>query len=307
MIKQFNNENPLSAGEHFADLDDITIHYYVAGKGPVLLLPSPGWGPSVDYMMPLDIFEQYFTMVYFDTRHSGQSTGPEDPTQYALENFVADIDALRIYLGQHKVFIAGHSGGGHQVLEYGIRYSNHLFGIIAIDAIAATDSLRSEELMKRISKKKTEPFYLANPSYYENAASFMMGMGTDQTPRTLKEILSIMGGFYFYNPALAEQTFSELELNDQVFAYTRATGFQGKNLLPELHRINVPTLVLVGDDDFICDPVSQSQRIHQQIASSKLVIIKNSGHFPWIEQTEEFNSQCEIWFKDLRLRKHSEH
>jgi proline iminopeptidase len=298
-----NNEDPLATGEHFAAVNNIIIHYHVAGNGPVLLLPSPGWGPSVDYIMPLPLFEQYFTMVYFDARHSGKSTGPEDPSQYALSNFIADIDALRIYLGQSKVYIAGHSGGGHQVLEYGIQHSDHLLGIIAIDAIAATDELRSEEMLKRILKKKNESFYVSNPSYYENASALMMGMGTDKTPRSLKEIIGIMGGFYFHAPELAEKTFQNLDLNDLVFGYTSSNGFQGKNLLVELNRITVPVLVIVGDDDFICDPVSQGARIHDRIAGSKLVIINNCGHMPWVEQPGEFYTQCEIWFKEQNLKK----
>ncbi|MDB5149376.1 MAG: Pimeloyl-ACP methyl ester carboxylesterase [Mucilaginibacter sp.] len=297
------NENPLAQGEHFAVVNDIIMHYYVAGNGPVMLLPSPGWGPPVNYIMPLPLFEQYFTMVYFDTRHSGKSTGPEDSTQYGLDNFVADIDALRVYLGQSKVYLAGHSGGGHQVLEYGIQHSDKLLGIIAIAAIAATDQLRSEEMGKRILKKRNEPFYVENPSYYDRAAALMMSMGSDKTPRTLKEIIGIMGGFYFYAPELAEKTFQNIEFNDQVFLYTGSNGFQGKNLLGELDRITVPTLIIVGDDDFICDPVSQAARIRERIMHSKMAVISNCGHMPWIEQPEEFYSQCEIWFNEQALKK----
>ena len=47
-------------------------------------------------------------VVYFDARHSGGSNGPEDPTQYTLRHFVADIDALRMHLGEERVFVAGH-------------------------------------------------------------------------------------------------------------------------------------------------------------------------------------------------------
>ncbi|WP_121809282.1 alpha/beta fold hydrolase [Mucilaginibacter kameinonensis] len=303
MTTKITIPNRLAEGEHFAEVNNIIIHYYVAGSGPVLLLPSPGWGPSVNYIMPLPLFEQYFTMVYFDTRHSGKSTGPEDSTQYALDNFIADIDALRIYLGQSKVYIAGHSGGGHQVLEYGIQHNENLSGIIAIDAIAATDELRAEEMMKRIMKKKTEPFYLENPEYYEKATAFMMGMGTDKTPRTLEEIIGTMGGFYFHDPSLAAKTFQNLDLNDTVFAYTNSNGFQGKNLLGDLHRITVPVLIIVGDDDFICDPVSQAARIRANIANSKLAVISNCGHMPWIEQPAEFYEQCETWFSEQQLKK----
>lgn len=302
-MKNTQNQAPLAPGSHFATINDVTIHYYVSGKGPVMLLPSPGWGPSVNYIMPLPIFEQYFTMVYFDTRHSGLSTGPDDPTQYHLNNFVADIESLRKHLGQSRIYLAGHSGGGHQVLEYAIQHNENLLGIIAISAIAAADGLRGAEMMSRIDKKSTEPYYLENADYYQNATAFMKGMGSDTTPRTLAEIIGIMGCFYFHKPELAAETFANLDLNDQVFEYTRSTGFQGKNLLQELQQITVPALIIVGDDDFICDPVSQASRIHQHVPSSKLVVLKDCGHFPWVEQAADFYAACENWFQDQQLVK----
>ncbi|MCR8557330.1 alpha/beta hydrolase [Mucilaginibacter sp. BJC16-A38] len=301
-MKKSEQLTKLSTGEHFAEVNNIVIHYHVAGAGPVLLLPSPGWGPSVDYIRPLTIFEQYFTMVYFDTRHSGQSTGPEDPEQYTLEHFVADIDALREYLDQPQIFVAGHSGGGHQVLEYGIRHSDHLSGIISIDAIAAADALRGAELMKRIAFKKDEPYYVNNPSVYEKASALMSIMGSDKAPKTLREIIDTMGCFYFHEPEKAKEIFSNLEFNDQVFGYVNAMGFQGKNLLPELHQIKAPVLIISGDDDFICDPMTQAVRIRAHIPSSKLVILDDCGHFPWIEQPRAFNEQCELWFNELGLQ-----
>ncbi len=288
--------SPLLEGEHFAEVNGITIHYYVKGSGPVMLVPSPGWGPSVNYIMPLTVCEQHCTVVYFDTRHSGRSTGPDNADQYKVEHFVADMEALRIHLGAEKIFVAGHSGGGHQVLAYGIEHSDHLLGIISIDAIAAADGVRGEELMRRIVKKKEEPFYIANPGYHDKATALMMSK--DKAAITLKEVIDTMGAFYFYKPEMAETVFTGMEYNDEVFKLTQTSGFQGKNLLPELNRITVPTLIIAGDDDFICDPITQGERMRDKIASSRLVVIENCGHMPWIEQPEAFNAACETWFQE---------
>jgi proline iminopeptidase len=42
---------------------------------------------------------------------------------------VAYINAFRVHLGQDKIFVTGHSAGGHQMPAYGIVHSEHLFGI----------------------------------------------------------------------------------------------------------------------------------------------------------------------------------
>ena len=44
------SQNKLSKGDHFASVNGIKIHYYVSGTGPVCLLPTPGWGPSINYL-----------------------------------------------------------------------------------------------------------------------------------------------------------------------------------------------------------------------------------------------------------------
>jgi len=286
----------LEQGEHFFNVNGLTIHCYIRGNGPVLLLPSPGWGPSVNYIMPLTVLEKYCTVVYFDTRHSGKSTGPQDASQYGLENFVADIEHLRIFLKQEKIFVAGHSGGGHQALAYGIAHNDHLYGIITIDAIAASDEIRFAEMSQRIAKKKDEPFYKAHPEYYDRAFELMGS--PDMAKMTIKQIIDITGGFYFYKPELAKTVFDSMECNDEVLKYTQQAGFQSKNLLSELYHITVPTLIISGEDDFMCDPISQAKRINENLPASTLVVIDESGHMPWIEQPQAFNSACERWFDE---------
>jgi 3-oxoadipate enol-lactonase len=55
-----------------------------------------------------------------------------------------------------------------------------------------------------------------------------------------------------------------------------------------LSRIKVPTLIVVGAKDPIT-PVADSEKMHERIAGSKLVIIENASHVSNIEQPEQFN------------------
>ncbi|GAA2913646.1 hydrolase [Actinoplanes cyaneus] len=285
--------------EQFAEINGVNLHYYVTGSGPVLLVPAPGWGPSVQYLIPLTVLEKHCTVVYFDTRHSGKSSGPESADQYTLEHFVADIEALRVHLGAPKIFLAGHSAGGHQALAYGIEHPENLLGIIAIDANAALDDVRAAEMMKMIEKRRTEPFYRAHPTYIDDAMAAMTGRGGDAL--TIQDILDRTGALYFHDPELAAGAFARMEFDEQVLHYSQASGFQSRDLLPDLHRITAPTLIVVGDDDFQCDPVSQGMRMHENLPASTLAIIKDSGHFPWLEQPAAFDAACTAWFGELNV------
>ena len=147
--------NRLANGEHFSLVNGITLHYYIAGSGPVCLVPSPGWGYPVGYLYEsLKPFEKYFTMVYYDTRISGKSTGPDDPSKYTSTDFMNDMDSFRVYLNQPKVWLLGHSNGGSQVLYYGVHHNENLNGIIALDPMAGPDSLWMTEFTKILEKRR---------------------------------------------------------------------------------------------------------------------------------------------------------
>jgi pimeloyl-ACP methyl ester carboxylesterase len=70
-------------------------------------------------------------------------------------------------------------------------------------------------------------------------------------------------------------------------AITDATGL---DRLPELERIDVPTLVLVGEQDA---PFRKpAQRMADAIADAELVVIPNAGHSPQFENPDH-------WWKAL--------
>lgn len=290
-----NLDHRLRGGEHLAEINGFDLHYTVRGSGPVLLLPAPGSGPSVGYLIPLTVLESHCTVVYFDTRHSGSSSGPDDPAQYTLDHFVADLDALRVHLGVDRVFVAGHSGGGHQALAYGIAHGEHVLGLIGIDAIVAPDALRMVELLRRIEAKRREPFYRSHPTYIDDALALMTGA---EAP-SLGQLLEATGALYFHSPERAAAVFATMEFDDQVLEYTQASGFQNKNLLPELAQVTAPTLLVYGEDDFHCDPITQGARAHALMPSSRLEIIPEAGHLPWLEQPAPFATACARWFATL--------
>jgi proline iminopeptidase len=293
-----NGQDKLSKGNHFADINDITIHYYVSGKGPVCLMPSPGWGPSINYLKnSLLPFEKYFTMVYYDTRISGQSTGPEDPSKYTSKDFMDDMEAMRVYLEQSKVWIMGHSDGGFQVLNYGIHFNDKLNGIIALQARAGSDSLYKAEFKKMVMKREGQP-------WFEKGSNVLFGK--DTTKYSIAEFIEITFPFFFHDTNKMEDflKLGDPQLSNKASEYTGASKFGREYLFPELSKITVPTLVVTGDDDFICDKISQGDRIHNSIPGSDEIVIKDAGHFSWIEQPTQFFEDVTNWLKKQKLNPH---
>jgi|HubBroStandDraft_5_1064220.scaffolds.fasta_scaffold51258_2 pimeloyl-ACP methyl ester carboxylesterase len=61
-------------------------------------------------------------------------------------------------------------------------------------------------------------------------------------------------------------------------------------LFGRLHRIKNPTLVLWGDHDQIVSP-QYGKAMSNQILSSEFRLIKNAGHYPFVEQPQAFQSE----------------
>src|SRR4029077_1972086 len=79
--------------------DGLSLWYRIAGRGPALLVPTPGWGASVDmYMKSLTPLEKDFSVVYLDTRGSGRSDPPKNISGFKFQNFLTDIENLRTHL-----------------------------------------------------------------------------------------------------------------------------------------------------------------------------------------------------------------
>ena len=56
---------------------------------------------------------------------------------------------------------------------------------------------------------------------------------------------------------------------------------------PYLSNIKIPTLVIWGEKDTVT-PLQEGELIAKSIPNAKLSIIKNAGHFRFLENTEEF-------------------
>ena len=59
------------------------------------------------------------------------------------------------------------------------------------------------------------------------------------------------------------------------------------DLRPQLHKISVPTLILVGRHDFITN-VAMAEEMLKHIPSARLVIFEDSGHYALVEEPETF-------------------
>lgn len=91
-------------------LDDISLHYEIAGQGPPMLLiagfssDSASWGPLVP------LLQDEFTLIMPDNRTTGRTVPWDAPT--GLNINAKDCLALLQHLGLGPAHVLGHSMGG---------------------------------------------------------------------------------------------------------------------------------------------------------------------------------------------------
>lgn len=63
-----------------------------------------------------------------------------------------------------------------------------------------------------------------------------------------------------------------------------------------LQRVNVPTLILSGEEDSLC-PADRHEQMHALIPGSDLVFLPGAGHLPVLEQPQATNAALARWLQ----------
>lgn len=256
------------------------IFYCTLGDQYPCLVMHGGLGLDHTTVSPwLDPLADIFQLVYYDHRSNGRSGRPAIET-LTFEQLSLDANALRHVLGYAKTAVVGHSYGGFAALQYALRYPNQVSHLILIDTAPAWDY--SDEIDAILEQRVLAP-EIANATPPVN----------DQT---LGEYMQIIAPLYFhdYQPQRDADVFGHVI--PDFAAYQR--GFQlleDYNLVPQLARIDIPALVLVGRSDFITPP-SQAQRMAALLPQATLEVFEASGHFPFVEEPERFSTIVRRWF-----------
>jgi proline iminopeptidase len=259
---------------------DVSLFVKVVGRGDPLLLMHGG--PSADHtsMLPFRRLADQFTLIFYDHRGNGRSTGA--PSSMTWENLTADADALRQRLGFGKWSVLGHSFGGHVALEYALRYPDSLSQLVLLDT--GGDSRWSRQHALQLLAKRGY-----SPEKVELVRRWFNG---ELAPREWWPIFLRISSAYSYDtspwPILRHMLGGGWRFKPR----PEALIFSGRHLLPgwtvmdRLGEITVPTLVMAGRHDFLFPPECQLQ-LAAGIPGARLRIVERAGHSPDLEQPAE--------------------
>ena len=203
-------------------------------------------------------------------------------TNMTLDLMVEDLEALRKELKQETLTLLGHSWGGFLAMAYASAHPRQIDRMVLIAPAGPTQEYLQWFPDNHSARLRTEDKELAR--YWEMSTE----RGVDPAKAGLEMLRAVTPGFFFDRSKGLElgAQLTEAMYNHHVNLAIGENLAKGYNLCAGLQKVDRPVLILQGYQDPIGDRTAE--QIHRLLRSSSLRYIRRCGHFPWIEQPEEF-------------------
>jgi proline iminopeptidase len=222
-----------------------------------------------------------FRVVVFDARGSGESEGNPPFTH---EQWAADVEGLRQWIGAERIVMAGGSYGGFISMEYAIRYPDRVSALVLRDTSADHEN---EKAARENALSSTRVDIDVEKLDRINSGTVR---DNDDLRDCWREILPLYD--HHFDPAKVEERVATTPYRYETHNFAFAVNQPQYDIKAQLPGITCPTLVTVGRDDWIT-PVASSETIASLIPNAKLVVFEKSGHSPQIEERE-------LWLEVVR-------
>ena len=187
----------------------------------------------------------------------------------SVEDYADFIQTFVQHLRLDRVAVFGHSLGGAIVQCLALRKPDWLEAIVLVGTGARL----------RVAPAVLDTVVADPEAFLELAPQFYFAPGP---PRNL--VSQIRTGLAKIDPHITHGDFCACDRFD---------------IMPELHRISLPTLIISADLDRLT-PLKYSRYLHEHIPGSCLHIIENAGHMMALERPGEFMAGVEAFFSGLR-------
>ena len=223
--------------------------------------------------------KERYRCVAFDFRGQGQSEVTRDG--YDMETLFEDAAALIETLGCAPCHFVGLSMGGFIGLRLAARRPELIRSLVLLETTADPEPGENIPRYKRLS-----------------FVTRWLGPGL-----VADRVMPIMFGQKFMtDPARAQERrlWRQRGSSNHRIGISRALHgvLTRKGVSDEIGTIRVPTLIIVGDQD-VAVPLINSQRLHEAIPGSRLVIIPGAGHTSTVEEPVAVNAAVTDFLSSL--------
>ena len=309
-IYSIHNKSIVNISEVYKiKLNGVNQQIYVHGNSlkPILLIlhGGPGYAMSPLFHKILPNLENYFLIVDWDQRFSGNSFSKNE-NGLQFEYYIKDTHNLTTFLKKRykkkKIYLLGHSFGNLIGMIVAKLYSDDYYAYISVDgaidiieneklrynlalnkAIKSQNKTATNELLK-IGKPDNFAFYSDDSSYevVDKWCSFFGG--TLFNRHNSDEVDNIILDNYPYENV--DKWLSGIDFSQKIFD-EEAVWFL--NLNTKIKSISIPIYFIYGKYDLEVVPQLIKDYYNNINAPYKKIFeFKNSSHFPFYEEPKKF-------------------
>ncbi len=270
----------------------VDTYFRVYGKGTPMLVINGGPGMNSEGFTGLaELFSEKNQAIIYDQRGTGKSTMEiVDSNTVTLDLMVEDIERIRKHLKIKKWVVFGHSFGGMLASYYATKYPKRIKGLILSASGGVDLELFNElDIQGKLTEEQRDSLGYWNQKIAEGDTSYhaRLQRGKFLAPAYLYDDSHV--------PKIAIRlTQGNNTLNGLVFQDMFKMPFDCKPLLKKFKK---PVLIIQGKQDII--PVSISELAHGIFPNSRLVILDQCAHYPWLEKKTAYLAAIHTFLKDI--------
>ena len=241
------------------------MNYLKFGTGKKYLVFLHGWGADLNSFLWLkDYFVEDYSMLFVDFAGFGKSETPH--VAYFVSDYVCELKKLLNKFDIKNLVLIGHSFGGRVAIKFAFLFSKEYknLSLLLVDSAG-------------ILPKRTLGYYLKVWRYKSLKRQVLSG-------KKSKEVLEKFGSKDYKDLAVVmRQTFVNV-VNEDLSEYAK--------------RLSVKTLIVWGENDKDTKPY-MAKKLNRLIAGSKLVFLKDAGHFSFLDKKEDFVIILDTFLKNI--------
>jgi len=253
---------------------DAELYYEVLGDGPTVVLLHPFPLNHNFWTAIAAPLSSRYRLIIPDLRAHGASELGDGPA--TMQKLADDLARLCREEKLGKAVFVGVSIGGYLLFEFWRRYREQVAALVLANTRADAETPES----------KAARLQTADRVLREGTAGFIEEM--------LARVLSPTTRANRPDIVDAARKMMQAMSPDDVAGVQRGIAARPDSI-PTLATINVPTLIIAGQDDSV--PFDQFELMRQGITDSQLRSIPRAGHYAALERPEEFGGLLREFLK----------
>lgn len=251
----------------------VGLYYEEVGAGTPLVFVHEFAGEAASWRPQVAFFGRRYRTVAYNARGYPPSDVPASVDAYHQQQAADDIKGVLDHLGIDRAHVCGLSMGGYAALHFGLCYPERARSIVVAGAGYGSDDPEGHRRDCEAVARRFETEGMAAPG-----ADYARG------PARVQLLEKDPAGWQEFRDRLCAGSAAGHALTMRGVQMRRPTIY---SLEARLARLEVPTLIMTGDEDEPClEPAIFMKRT---IPTSGLVVLPKSGHTINLEEPALFN------------------